>query len=109
MTETAVIRERLTALKQDLLALSQAAASDRRPVELDQQSVGRLSRQDSLQVQAMAKAADARRAGEVRRIEAALQRLDAGEYGWCAQCGETIEARRIELDPAIALCTECAR
>lgn len=104
----ATARQRLLDLKTDLEALSLGAAGDRKPVELDQQSVGRLSRQDSLQVQAMANAADARRAGELRRIAAALVRLEAGEYGWCVECGEEIGAKRLEVDPAAARCRECA-
>lgn len=108
MTCEATARERLTELKAELEALSQGAAGDRKPVELDQQSVGRLSRQDSLQVQAMAHAAEARRAGELRRIAAALVRLEAGEYGWCVECGEEIGDRRLEVDPAAARCRDCA-
>jgi DnaK suppressor protein len=49
-----------------------------------------------------------RRALEVRRIDAALARLDAGEYGYCASCGEDVEAKRLELDPATPLCLACA-
>jgi DnaK suppressor protein len=101
-------RQRLLALKAELLDLSQSAHEDRKPVELDQQSVGRLSRQDSLQVQAMAKAAEARRAQEIRRIDAALQRVEDDEYGWCAECGEAIEEKRLELDPAAPRCAHCA-
>lgn len=101
-------RARLEALREEILALSRTAAEDRKPVSLDQQSVGRLSRQDSLQVQAMAKAADARRAGELRRIDAALARLQEGEYGWCVECGEAIDARRLEIDPAAPRCRACA-
>ncbi|MEA1943346.1 MAG: TraR/DksA C4-type zinc finger protein [Pseudomonadota bacterium] len=101
-------RQRLLALKAELLDLSQSAHEDRKPVELDQQSVGRLSRQDSLQVQAMAKAAEARRAQEIRRIDAALQRVEDDEYGWCAECGEAIEEKRLELDPAAPRCAGCA-
>lgn len=101
-------RARLESLRQEIRSLSQTAAEDRKPVSLDQQSVGRLSRQDSLQVQAMAKAADARRAGELRRIEAALARLDDGEYGWCVECGETIDPKRLETDPAAPRCRDCA-
>jgi DnaK suppressor protein len=104
----ATARLRLTRLRDELEALSKGAAADRKPVELDQQSVGRLSRQDSLQVQAMAHAADARRAGELRRIAAALARLDAGEYGWCVECGEEIGEKRLEIDPAAARCRGCA-
>ena len=101
-------RQRLLALKAELLDLSQSAHEDRKRVELDQQSVGRLSRQDSLQVQAMAKAAEARRAQEIRRIDAALQRVEDDEYGWCAECGEAIEEKRLELDPAAPRCAHCA-
>jgi DnaK suppressor protein len=107
-TDAENVRERLTALKAELLELSRSSREDRRPVELDQQSVGRLSRQDSLQVQAMAQAADVRRSQEVRRIDAALQRLDDGEYGWCTECGEAIEARRLEIDPVSPRCAGCA-
>lgn len=101
-------RARLIALREEILALSRTAAEDRKPVGLDQQSVGRLSRQDSLQVQAMAKAADARRAGELRRIDAALERLEEGEYGYCVECGEGIDPKRLEIDPAAPRCRDCA-
>lgn len=107
-TDELKARTRLEALRAEIEQLSAAAREDRRPVALDQQSVGRLSRQDSLQVQAMANAADARRAGELRRIDAALQRLDAGEYGWCAACGEAIAEARLAIDPAAARCADCA-
>lgn len=101
-------RARLEALKAELLALSQDAREDRKPVELDQQSVGRLSRLDSMQVQAMMKAADSRRAKEIRRIDAALKRVEEGEYGWCVECGEAIAPKRLEADPAAPRCAECA-
>lgn len=108
MIDETKARQRLLALQSELRDLSEAASEDRKPVELDQQSVGRLSRQDSLQVQAMAKAADARRAQELRRIEAALQRLEEGEYGWCVECGEAIESKRLDVDPAAPRCAGCA-
>ena len=100
--------ERLLSLKAELISLSETASDDRKPVGLDQQSVGRLSRQDSLQVQAMAKAADARRAQEIRRINAALARLEDGEYGFCVACGEDIAPKRLEIDPAAPRCSGCA-
>ena len=106
--EPETARSRLVALRGELRDLSAAAREDRQPVVLDQQSVGRLSRQDSLQVQAMAKAAEARRAQEIRRIDAALERLENSEYGWCVECGEAIEARRLEIDPATPRFAGCA-
>ena len=101
-------RTRLEALKTELLSLSENASADRKPVVLDQQSVGRLSRLDSMQVQAMAKAADARRAQEIRRIDAALGRVQSGDYGFCVACGEVIAPGRLDADPAAPRCAECA-
>lgn len=106
--QQAHFRALLEARREELRALSAAAADARRPVTLDQQSVGRLSRQDALQQQAMAKAQEARRAGESRKIDAALNRLETDEYGWCAECGEAISVKRLEIDPVAELCINCA-
>ena len=80
-----------------------------RTVELDQQAVGRLSRMDALQNQAMAKASGARRHAERTRLNAALARLDEGEFGYCDSCGDGINPKRLALDPAATLCIDCAR
>ncbi len=102
------IRQTLKRERDELLERSTAAADERRPVELDQQSVGRLSRMDALQVQAMAKALEVRRQGRLQRIEAAVRRLEDGDYGYCAECGEEIPAKRLAIDPTIARCVNCA-
>ncbi len=78
-------------------------------VELDQQAVGRLSRMDALQNQAMAHANAGRRQAERHKLETALSRMNDGEFGYCEECGELIARRRLELDPAALLCIECAR
>lgn len=101
-------RKRLTEERAALLAESAAAEAERRPVELDQQSVGRLSRMDAMQVQAMAQATEQRRQLRLRVIDAALARLDAGTWGECVRCGEEIEPRRLALDLAAPLCADCA-
>lgn len=98
----------LHAKLEELDADQKAAAQSRVPVELDQQSVGRLSRMDAMQVQAMAEAQERRRHCERVRIEQALDRLAEGEYGYCAQCGEEIGLKRLEFDPAIQTCIKCA-
>ena len=77
-------------------------------VELDQSSVGRLSRMDALQGQAMSQERQRRRDIEMQKIAAALGRIDANEFGDCLDCGEPIAYRRLELDPAATLCIECA-
>lgn len=79
-----------------------------RPVELDQQSVGRLSRMDAMQMQAMAAEHERRYKAEYQRILAALARIGAGEYGYCLSCDAKIPAKRLELDPAATQCVTCA-
>ncbi len=102
------IKRSLEQERGDLLEMSAAAAEERRPVELDQQSVGRLSRMDAMQVQAMAQAVEARRRGRLQRIETALQRVADGDYGYCTDCGEEILTKRLATDPTIAKCVDCA-
>ncbi len=99
------LRERQVELK----ALDAEGAKWRGPVELDQQSVGRLSRMDAMQQQEMAQAEARRRTSDLARIEMALIRIAEGEYGWCAECGEPIAYKRLEIDPAAPLCIACAR
>ena len=79
-----------------------------RPVELDQSRVGRVSRMDALQNQAMAQESDRRWHAERRRIDAALERMDQGEYGDCLRCGQRIASERLRVDPAATLCLGCA-
>jgi len=99
----------LRARLEELDALEAANEEDRAVVVLDQQSVGRLSRMDALQNQAMAQETQRRRSQERVRIAAALQRIQEDEYGWCAQCGDEIAAKRLDLDPMAVMCSSCAR
>jgi DnaK suppressor protein len=103
------IRKTLAGLKRELEALSDMSGESRATVELDQQSVGRLSRMDALQGQAMAQASERQRRATIQRIDAALSRLDSGDYGYCVECGEEIGERRLAVDPAAAFCINCAR
>lgn len=84
------------------------AAGAEAPVALEQDSVGRLSRADALQQQAMALAARERRRLARDRVHAALRRLSAGDFGWCLSCGEDIGAARLANDPTVTLCLACA-
>lgn len=77
-------------------------------VELDQARVGRLSRMDALQAQALAVEARRRRADESRRITGALRRIDDDEFGWCVDCGQAIAPARLDFDPAASRCIACA-
>lgn len=92
----------------ELDSLEAANEEDRAVVVLDQQSVGRLSRMDALQNQAMAQETQRRRSQERARIAAALERIVEDEYGWCAECGEAIAPKRLDVDPMAVMCAKCA-
>ncbi|MDQ0325973.1 DnaK suppressor protein [Rhodopseudomonas julia] len=113
-TQIAELRQRIENELAELEALSQASAEGSRPVELDQQSVGRISRMDAMQVQAMALASQKRRTARIDGLKAALRRLSdgrlsQGEYGYCASCDEPIAFGRLKADPMARLCLACAR
>lgn len=101
-------RDCLLKRRNELDAEDAANADSRDTVELQQDSVGRLSRMDAMQQQAMAQATQARRKAERARIEAALRRLEQGEWGWCTVCGLEIAEKRLEHDPSVSLCLGCA-
>ena len=44
---------------------------------------------------------------ELRDIDAALERIEAGEYGQCEQCGNDIGHARLEVQPTATRCIEC--
>ena len=108
-TDFAAVRSELEALRERVIAAAEQGAEAAQPVELDQQRMGRLSRMDALQGQEMARAAERRRGIELRKIDAALVRLDSGDYGWCVWCGEELAAERLRLDPAVPICIDCAQ
>jgi len=102
------LETRLRARLEALAAGDRSAESAQAPVELDQESVGRLSRMDALQGQAMAVAAGARRRHERDRIHAALRRIADDDFGWCLRCGDAIAEARLKNDPTVIHCLECA-
>jgi DnaK suppressor protein len=101
-------KARLLERRSELLKEREQTEGERDSVELDQARVGRLSRMDAMQSQAMTEAAERRREMELRRIAAALHRMEEDSYGYCEHCGEPIAIKRLEIDPAAELCIRCA-
>jgi len=101
-------RRRLLELRDELESIAETGDQSAQVVELDQARVGRLSRMDAMQAQAMAQASGKRRIAMLRSIEAALLRIDDGSYGMCRNCDESIAAKRLEIDPTALLCIACA-
>jgi len=77
-------------------------------VELDQARMGRLSRMDAMQSQAMSVEIKRRNERELVAIKAALARMGNDEYGECLHCGEEISIARLRANPVATLCIECA-
>ena len=101
-------RARIDAEIEELRALSSGSKDARAPVELDQQSVGRLSRMDAMQQQSMDLAREERRQQRLGILVAALQRIEADDYGYCLRCDEPIKDARLKIDPAVTTCVSCA-
>lgn len=102
-------KKRLTARHQKILADREAQKQNTAPKELDQTSVGRLSRMDAMQQQQMSKASARLMEQERMRIETALKRIDDEEYGYCIFCDEEIAPKRLEFDPSLLSCIRCAQ
>jgi DnaK suppressor protein len=102
-------RPRLETERLELDKLLKEQAGNSAPVELDQQSVGRLTRMDAMQVQALAQEVRRRRVHRRHQVDRALRRMDDGDYGYCSECGEEIGVGRLGVDPTFATCVRCAR
>ena len=102
------LEARLREMREAIRSLDAVRREGSAVVELDQARTGRLSRMDALALQAMANAGRERAARELKRIDAALRRIEEGTYGTCAACGERIAPARLEAQPAVTLCLPCA-
>jgi len=103
-----IARTRLAARKRDIEDLSALSQEARATVMLDQQAVGRLSRMDALQQQAMAEAQERQRQRDLLRIEMAERRIKDGDYGYCIDCDCEIPDGRLAIDPMAERCVRCA-
>jgi DnaK suppressor protein len=102
------LQSRLKQRWQELEEASLRSQRSRAAVDLDQSRVGRLSRMDALQMQAMEQANESRRIDEILRIQKALAKIKSDDLGYCDQCAEWIAIKRIQYDPALLLCVDCA-
>ena len=108
-TQTETLRTQLVTLVAELESALSASAASAAPVVLDQSSVGRLSRMDAMQQQAMAKATRQKAQLRLTQCKAALSAFDRDEYGLCRKCEEPIGYRRLCAKPEAPFCVECQR
>lgn len=99
-------RQRLFFLKNEI---EQSLTNDsNQAVELDQSRMGRLSRMDALQSQQIAIESQRRLQRRLLAIEGALKRIDTDEFGLCFICDEPISEARLNFDPTVTRCINCA-
>ena len=108
-TNEKAVRAIFLSMRAEVRDMLENAGDNTAPIKLDQTQQGRLSRMDAMQQQAMADETRRRRHVRLAQIDTALARLDDGEYGYCVTCGDEINADRMALDPAIALCLRHAK
>jgi DnaK suppressor protein len=99
----AELERQLRKLERSMRATNRAM----KPVELDQSSVGRLSRIDNLQTQGLTAGLQAREQAKLGQITAALQRMEAGTYGSCVVCNAPIGFERLMIFPEAPNCVSC--
>lgn len=98
-------RDLVAALEQEIQDAEKHKAP---PGKLDG-TEGRLSRQDTLMNHEFAKEAQRRRQVRLQLLKDALERMDLGTFGQCANCSAAIENDRLELQPETLVCANCAK
>lgn len=101
------LRVMLEGLLVSLPAQIERARHGGRPVELDQQSVGRLSRIDAIAQQSVNQAGLGRLRLRLSKVSAALRRIELKEYGLCLRCEEAIAYKRLTVAPEATACIDC--
>lgn len=97
----------LRVLAEELTRSLERSAEGAATVELDQQSVGRLSRMDEMQRQAVAKSSQRSIELRLQHVRAALETWERGTYGECRECEEPIGYARLKARPESPFCLEC--
>jgi DnaK suppressor protein len=106
-SEIEQLRQTLLSLRAELLKLEESSKEDALPVELEKNSLGHLSRRDAMQAQQKAEEGGRQRKRQLQKIDGALRRIDAGEYGRCFVCEEELDACRLFEDPTTTRCMNC--
>ena len=101
------VRQKLLCLRAELLALEGSSNDAHQHVELEQAGMGRLSLRDAMQAQLTAQEGARQRKRHIQKIDGALRRIEAGEYGMCFVCEEEIDAPCLSVDPTSTRCMNC--
>lgn len=100
-------RQKLLNLRAELLYLEESSRETTQPVDLDQAGMGCLSRRDAMHAQQTAEEGPRLRKRQLQKIDGALRRIEAGEYGKCFVCEEELDAAGLSVDPTTTRCENC--
>lgn len=104
MSELDRLKELLEAQLADLMARAEAVEDDlRHPLAADSEEQAIDLADDEVLA-----GTDAVLRREIHDVREALLRIERGEYGTCASCGEDIAPRRLEVMPTATRCIKCA-
>ena len=100
------IRQRLVRRRHELLHQVDRLESDLRT--LDENAEPELEEEAQEEnISRLLAGLDDRGKAEIQAIDAALARIERGEYGTCADCGEPIPIERLEALPTATTCIQC--
>jgi DnaK suppressor protein len=103
------LEEEQARLKEELAQLAAASEAGAGESLMEHAGYGNHQADDATEVFEQAKrlALENNLQSLLTQVEDALHRFDAGVYGLCAVCGESIEAARLEARPYATLCITC--
>jgi DnaK suppressor protein len=104
-TELEQFKRRLVGLRAELQG--PGGSSEKATEQVEDQAAFGLSRMDAMQAQLRAEEPARRRLRQLGKIEGALRRIEAGDYGNCFVCGDGIESHRLSADPTSTRCVKC--
>ncbi len=107
MTDTGSIRARLERHKQELLLRAADLRADMTHAE-GPRNPDFAEQVVELEGEAVLSGVSEATTAEIRQVNRALKRLDDGNYGECAHCGQRIDPRRLEVLPYSDRCVRCA-
>ncbi len=97
-------RTQLEARRAELTHRMQAVESELESHNTRDWEDGAIEREQDEVLEGMGLSAQA----EMGRIDAALERIESGEYGSCTVCGARISEERLDLLPFTPFCRNCA-
>lgn len=98
--------QRLLNAKSDTEAILDQTVGDSKPVDMEL-PIGRLTRIDAIQMQAMAQMNRHQLEIRLKQIDASLQAFAQGTYGICRHCKGPVHLGRLEVLPETPFCVDC--